>query len=297
MQEKLLNLDEIRIPVKHQRITTKDDDILRNSIATEGLKDPITVVKDNKSKKYILAEGTRRFNAVKYLLRGVPKIDRVIQAYVRYPDGMDAEALARLIRITANYHRQDFYPSQKAHYLKLLSKKFKVPLKEIAKACGVSLTTLDRWLAVSDCSQEIKMLIDNGVFPVTSIKLINTLKSEGQLRVVEKFRDRSKVSAKELEHFIRHIHRYSPDLVKKSLNTATKRPYKSRKRFSDFDSKLSLPEIEAKIREKDKEITFMRKEILRAKPLINAILKNGKLRLALPGNTLRDLELFKREDR
>jgi hypothetical protein len=70
--------------------------------------------------------------------------------------------------------------------------------------------------------------------------------------------------------------------------TSRRRDQRAYGRFSD----LGIAELEEKVNELEKEITFMRREIYRATPIIRAICKNGKLRLALPGDGLRKFESF-----
>ena len=285
MDSQHIKLNKIRIPRKHHRIR-QDDGSMVNSLSVEGLKDPIIVVSGKG--EYILADGYRRLKAARKLRW------ETIEASVREPGEFDPDAHASLLRLTVNHHRQGFYPSQRAHYLKILTKKYGVSINEIAEACGVSASAAKLWMAVNDCTDEIQMFIDDGKFPLDSSKLIKSLKPAGQMMVASKFRDRPRVSLGELKTFIKKIHQRHPEHIRlplKSNKPAPTRRKVERKaygRYTDF----SLPELESKIVELEKEITFMRREIIRAIPIIEAICKNGKLRLALPGNSLKKFESF-----
>ena len=289
MKELLIHISKIRVPNKHKRINNEGDEDLRRSIENSGMKDPITVVRSNKG--YILADGSRR-------LRFVRKSNKVIRAIVHENRDEDPEEYATSLRVIANYHRSDFYPSQRAHYLSILSKKFNVPLKEIAKDCGVTERTLYNWMSISDCGAEIRMMIDNGKFPVTASRLLATLKNDGQKHILDRFRDRQKVTYKELYYAVRTVHSKSPLLVRKPFSEMKRKVPKNRAnrpRRSTLKG-MSLVDVEARIQEKEREITFMNRETIRAKELIMSILKIKKLRALLPSRTLYRFEVFTREE-
>lgn len=288
MIEMEIPISKIKIPEKHKRLVF-DDTELKRSISTEGLKIPIAVVDDLKG-SYILADGYRRLQIITDLSQ-----DKVILAEVHSPKG-DPEKYAGCLRVIVNHHRQDFFPSQRAHYLKILANKFNLSASEIAKSCGISRKTLESWLSVSDCIQEIKMFIDSGKFPLNAVQLITTLKREGQVIIIDKFRDYKKVTAKELRSTIEGIHRYHPDFIAKSLKVGI-RTYSSKiHRSNVFGSNLNIVELEKKISDRTKEIDFMRREIIASKAIIRAILAEGKLRSMLLGDTLKKFDTFARED-
>lgn len=292
MRHKDVSLKSIRVPIKHRRID-RDDGTIFSSIKSEGLKVPVVVVQNGD--EYILADGSRRVAVARRL-----KWD-TIKAFVRkVPNGQDPEAYASFLRLTVNHHRQGFYPSQRAHYLTILCDKHNYPMEEIAKACGVTRNGLKSWMAVNDCSEEIKMFIDDGKFPVDAGRLIKSLKPSGQVMVANKFRDRPKVSMPELRQHIKVIHRRHPEAVKISMRKASKgravKPHTNERKAYGRFSNMSLSEMEDKISTYENEITFMMREILRAKPIIQRMCRNGKIRLALPGTTLKRFEDFLSED-
>ena len=119
-----IDVSLIKVSSSHMRLGRDDDHSLSLSIAKQGLKDPIIVVKDKKG--YVLADGYRRLKIMK------AKKNAKIKAVVKVvPDDYTAESYARLLRISSNYHRSGFFPSQRAHYLKILSKKYGVSMAEI----------------------------------------------------------------------------------------------------------------------------------------------------------------------
>lgn len=284
MIKKDIRVKSIHIPDTHKRLSTETGDI-KKSIAKEGLRDPIIVVKAKKG--YILADGFRRLQA--WTKASIPAI-------VRECRSGDAEELASSIRVIVNHHRQGFYPSQRAHYLKLLADKYDVPLKEIAEACGVSERTLkERWMAVSTCSQEIKMLIDNGHWPLDISRDLATLKPAAQTRLVGKFRDRVRVSLTELREEVRRIRRRHPHLVSKPFRPRRVQKAVRRPRASILKG-MDPSMIQKKISDREKEIEFMRREILHAKPIIKSILRRSRLRSELPSETLHQFEVFAKEE-
>lgn len=284
MDTQPISIKDIRIPKKHHRIK-QDDGSMIHSMSIEGLKEPVVVVTGKN--EFILADGYRRLKAAKKLRWPT------IEASVRKPDG-DPEEYASVLRLTINHHRQGFYPSQRAHYLQILTKKYNISINEIAQACGVTPSAAKNWLAVNDCSEEIKMFIDDGKFPIDSGRMINSLKPSGQAMVANKFRERPKVALAELQSFIRGIHNKYPEHIRIPLKTRTRTragsPYE-RSSYGRYRN-MSIAELETKIDDLDKELVFMRREIIRATPIIRAICKNGKIRLLLPGDSLRKFESF-----
>lgn len=289
MESKLVSIKSIRIPKKHRRINAQDDIMIYNSLKTEGQKEPVILIQGNK--EYILADGSRRVKAARKL-----KWKNIKATIHEVPEDMVPESYAAFIRVSVNHHRQGFYPSQRAHYLKILNKKYGVSIDEIAEACGVSTSSAKGWMAVNDCSEEIQMFIDDGKFPVDSGRYIRVLKPAGQMIVTNTFRDRPRVTLSELRKLITKIRHKHPEYIKvgaapaksKVRRKKDKREVKSYARFRN----LSLHELESKIESCDKEITFMKREIIRARPIIQQICSKGKLRLALPGDTLRKFDLF-----
>jgi len=293
MRIRNIDLASIRVPLKHRRIE-KDDGTITSSLETEGLKDPVIVVASDN--EYILADGSRRVQAARRL-----KWNK-IKASVRKPqNGMGPDAYASFLRLTINHHRQGFYPSQRAHYLKILNDKYGVPVKDIAKACGVKERAARIWMAVNDCSEEVQMFIDDGKFPVDAGGLLRSLKPQGQMLIVDKFRNRPKVAMNELKTAVSNIHRRHPHLIKVSLSkvTQSKKPRDHKKverKAYGRNVGMSIADLEQKILEYERDITFMRREILRSAPIIKKICKSGKIRLALPGDVLKRFDVFLSED-
>jgi ParB/RepB/Spo0J family partition protein len=285
---KNIDIGLVRIPRKHQRIDRNNATLL-SSIKSEGMKEAITVVPNGD--EYILADGGRRTQVAKKL--GFTKVKAIVRRPVA---NMKAEAYASFLRLTINHHRSDFYPSQRAHYLKILNKKYDVSVADIAKACGVTENSARGWMAVSDCNEEIQMFIDDGKFPVDSGRFLRTLKPRGQLVIAEKFRDRPKITFEELKKAVKKIHTRHPDMIKVSFDRIGRRKVKDHRReltkYGRNIRTLSIAEMEKQLADIEKEITFMRKEIFRATPFIRKLSNNGKLRLALPGDTMRNFDVF-----
>jgi len=292
MEEIEIPISKIKIPEKHKRLAVNNAE-LKRSIIAEGIKIPIVVVSDLKD-GYILADGYQRLLVLMELKReGILKSDTLL-VQVHTPQG-DPEKYAGCLRIIINHHRQDFFPSQRAHYLKILSNKFNLSIAEIATSCGISRQTLENWLSVSDCIQEIRMLIDAGKFPLNAVKLITTLKREGQVFILDKFRAYKKVTGSELRSAIEAIHHYHLEYVAHSLKIPVMRGPSTEHRSGVFGSNLSIVDLEKRISDREKEIEFMRREILRSKILIQSILTDAKLRAILPGDTLKKFDTFSKE--
>lgn len=290
MNSQMIKVSNIRVPVKHRRRPCEEDIVLERSLKSEGLKDPIIVVRDGPKNKFVLADGGRRLKIYR-------KDNSEILAIIHEPGDENPDLLAGTLRIISNHHRKGFYPSQRAHYLKILINKYSVPMEELATACGVTKTTLKSWMLVADCGQEIRMMIDNGKLPVTASRLLSSLTLDGQAKIVEKFRDRVKVGVKELDSAIRYIHRSNPRLVRRPLSQVVRRSKRTASRVSSKHLKnMDIDEAHKKIADREREIGFMRREILAAKPIIEEMCKRASIRRALPSATLREFDVFIKEE-
>ena len=162
---------------------------------------------------------------------------------------------------------------------------------------GISRQTLNAWMAVDDCANEIRMWIDDRKFPIDAAKLMRTLKKEGQKLIVDKYRHKDKVFLPELRASVENIHKRYPQFKLKSLYAPAKRSTKgmgSAKRT--WIRSLSIPDLEEKIQYYEEEIKRKKEEINAAIPIIAKILGNRKLKLALPSDTMMYLDTFAKEE-
>lgn len=285
MTQKKVNIDNIRIPRKHRR-GGRPDRALYDSVRNGGVKFPILVVQGEG--EYILADGGERIRILKSLGK------KMVEAVVHTTTESDRLSFARLIRVISNHHRKGFYPSQRAHYMRIHMRKYNITPEQMAKALGRNVKTINSWLSVADCSEEIQMLINNGRWPIRAGLWLSSLSSEGQAELLAELRDRERVSVEELRTRIRGIQEEEPETVRKPTVSVARRPYKKRRTTvrADYIKNMSLPDILGKIEEVKKETEFMRREIIAARKPIESILSNKKLVRKIPNDALQKFRLF-----
>jgi ParB/RepB/Spo0J family partition protein len=292
MLQKEVRIDQIHVPGKHRRRGPVSQ-ALKASITDVGMKFPVILVREieggyGRKTGYILADGGERIRVVKNL--GLKKILAVIHT----PETRDRTGYARTVRVVTNHHRQNFYPSQRARYMQIHMKRYNISTPEMAKLMGKDPTTIANWLRVSDCSEEIQMLINNGRWPIRAAQLVTVLAQPDQMQLLQALQHREKVNLRDVQTEVNRMVREGAELTRPAMQSVGARPLHGRRRTQRIDHfrELSMPEISRKTRDAEHDIRFMQNEILSAEPVIKKIMKRKKLRDLIPTEFLRKFELF-----
>lgn len=157
-QQSVQQVAELRItdvePNPNQvRKQFRDIDDLAASIDRSGLQQPIIVADKNKSGKYIIINGERRWRA------SVQSGQRTIRAIVR--DNPD-EQLRVMLELTENIQRDNLSAGEIAGALAKL-RALGCSNDEIANKLGKSLTYVSRHLKLSKAPEEVAGLEQNGI--------------------------------------------------------------------------------------------------------------------------------------
>jgi len=163
-QARLIPLDQIEISphnVRHTQVE-KGLDELANSIREYGVLQPVIVYRPQKSGKYQLLVGQRR-----YLASGKAG-ETDIPALVLGPQD---ETRAAIISLSENIHRLDLdYVDKMAIATKLVEAL--ESRRKVANALGVSLSTVYNWLGYAAVPPGVKSLVDEGrLGAVTAIRI------------------------------------------------------------------------------------------------------------------------------
>ncbi len=296
--KKRVGVGDISVPRSYKRGVALEDDYLSASIQNEGLKDPIYVLENDK--KLILVDGLRRLRCCKKI--GMKTVPALVEKYRSSGDFPTPLSYAVFLRLTIDTKRQDLLPSQRAYYINLLTRKYGIPLAEISGAYGCSESALRGLLSVADCSEEIRMLIDNKTFPVTAGKQLSTLSKKGQLSIVHYFYGRNKVTNNEIKLWLDRLDPIrDAELLKNPNRSAVAKTRRRRERVSNTYTSpraigRSITDTEVHVREVRRELTNMKEMIRYSRPIIECILKDEYLRTNLPGRVISEFRKFADEE-
>ncbi len=130
---------------------------LKQSIAQQGLINPITVKKLPNDQGYVAIAGDRRLLAVKSL--GMEYIDAVV--LVNPTELQEAQ-----ITMTENWHREDIRPIEKASGLNRIIRLSGLSANEAAQEMGISPAQAAKLLACLTLPYPLQQALDEGVFGV-----------------------------------------------------------------------------------------------------------------------------------
>ena len=140
---------------------------LSNSIASQGIVQPI-VVRNSGNEKYEIIAGERRWRAAQMAgLQQVPVITCDIS---------DESALA--FGLIENIQRQDLNPLEEAFVLKWLIEEFKMTHEQVAKSVGRSRATVSNMLRLLNLSQPVQVQLVSKQLDVGHAKLLLVFSTE-----------------------------------------------------------------------------------------------------------------------
>jgi len=149
--------------------SAKDVKPLADSIAAEGIQNPIKCYK-NANGEYVLQSGFRRMAAVKLInSNGKEKIERVpVILEERYANEADRD----VHQLLENAHREDATPIEKAKAYQRLITVHGIEVDEVARRLGETPETIKRYLAVLQAAQPIRKAMEKGEIGLTAASQI-----------------------------------------------------------------------------------------------------------------------------
>lgn len=163
---------------------------LSESIAQQGMLQPI-VVRKNKDNKYIIIAGERRWRAATKLgLRKIPAIEK----------NFDEESVA-LAALIENLQREDLNPIEEARALQNLSQSFNMNHEQIANKVGRSRTAVTNTLRLLTLSPNVQAMLVDQTLSAGHAKVLLTLSSEEQEKLAKVITDQ-KLTVREAEKLV-----------------------------------------------------------------------------------------------
>ncbi len=172
-----------------------DEDRLRelaDSIAAQGVVQPVVVRPAREPGRYELIAGERRWRAAQ--LAGLDTIPAVI----REVDDQSAMAMA----LIENIQRDDLNPLEEAQALHRLLDEFGLTHQQIAQAVGKSRTTVTNLLRLLDLNADVKALVENGALEMGHARALLALEGPLQSQAAEEVA-RKGLSVRETEALVR----------------------------------------------------------------------------------------------
>lgn len=176
---KQIAIDQI-LPSKHQPRTSFDEekiDSLAQSIKSQGIIQPLVVIKDKKKNLYQIIAGERRWRAAKKAgLKKVPVLIRVLE-----------KEEASLIALVENIQREDLNPIERAKALEQLSEHYGLKQQDLAEKLGFSRTYLSNTLRLLKLCPSAQKALKEEKISEGHAKILcsfNGIKQEKLLRAV-----------------------------------------------------------------------------------------------------------------
>jgi len=224
MELKYLNLEDIHLEPEFERRrrpvgeSPASDEFLMGSLAEVGMVEPLLV--KEASGKYLLTDGYRRYRKLVDLHR-INKLHEStnLSAVPCLVFGAE-EVSASEIRV-GSFERQNLSPSQEAHFYRLLSSKYGVSRRELARMMGISQMSIGNYLVVAECVPQVQKAIDRRTFPISAGKLFAPLTPDGQRQLFKRVEGLERVRRQDLIN------------AQKALSdSAFKRPFRERMKIS-----------------------------------------------------------------
>ncbi|MBA3749586.1 MAG: ParB/RepB/Spo0J family partition protein [Nitrosopumilus sp.] len=155
MKIKNIPIDLVDIAAENVRqdiIFGKDqsDNLMKEHLSKFDLLQPLVVRFDNKTKRYKLLIGRRRFLALRN------KGDKEIPVVVTKLEGAEAEAAS----LFENLIRKDLTPLEKAKMVKKLADSTKSGITGISQKYGLPKSTISEWLSILTLPEQLQVKIE-----------------------------------------------------------------------------------------------------------------------------------------
>ncbi|WP_446809383.1 ParB/RepB/Spo0J family partition protein [Methylomonas sp. 2BW1-5-20] len=176
---------------------------LSDSIAAQGIIQPIIVRKIN-SEKYEIIAGERRWRAAQLAeLQDVP---------VLIKDLDDRSVMA--IALIENIQREDLNALEEAEALHRLQDEFELTHQQIATAVGKSRTTVTNLLRLLELAGEVKGMLGKGLLEMGHARALLGLDEAKQVEIANKAVKQG-LTVRAVEKLVREQHEEKPAVVKK----------------------------------------------------------------------------------
>ncbi|QSB01324.1 ParB/RepB/Spo0J family partition protein [Methylomonas sp. EFPC1] len=176
---------------------------LSDSIAAQGIIQPIIVRKID-SEKYEIIAGERRWRAAQLAeLRDVP---------VLVKDLDDRSVMA--IALIENIQREDLNALEEAEALHRLQDEFELTHQQIATAVGKSRTTITNLLRLLELASEVKGMLGKGLLEMGHARALLGLDEAKQVEIANKAVKQG-LTVRAVEKLVREQHEDKPAVVKK----------------------------------------------------------------------------------
>ncbi len=209
-----------------------DEDRLRelaDSIAAQGVVQPVVVRPAAEAGHYELIAGERRWRAAQ--LAGLAEIPAVI----REVDDQSAMAMG----LIENIQRDDLNPLEEAQALHRLLEEFELTHQQIAQAVGKSRTTVTNLMRLLELNPDVKEFVEQGQLEMgharALLALEGDLQSEAAARVVRKG-----LSVRETEALVRRYKEQGGAVEKKKAPPPELDP-DVRRLLRDLTDRLGAP--------------------------------------------------------
>ncbi len=209
-----------------------DEDSLRelaDSIAAQGVVQPVVVRPAREPGRYELIAGERRWRAAQ--LAGLAEIPAVI----REVDDQAAMAMG----LIENIQRDDLNPLEEAQALHRLLEEFELTHQQIAQAVGKSRTTVTNLMRLLELNADVKRLVERGELEMGHARALLALDGELQSRAAERVVKKG-LSVRETEALVRRYKEQDGEPRKKSAPAAEPDP-DVRRLLQDLSDRLGAP--------------------------------------------------------
>ena len=167
---------------------------LADSIASQGLVQPIVVRPSAQQNRYEIIAGERRWRAAQ--MAGLSEVPVVI----RDVEDRDAMALA----LIENIQRDDLNPLEEANALHRLLHEFELTHQQVAQAVGRSRTTVTNLIRLLDLHLEVKELLEQGALEMGHARALLSLDSHRQADAAKQVAAKG-LSVRETEALVRRL--------------------------------------------------------------------------------------------
>jgi ParB family transcriptional regulator, chromosome partitioning protein len=198
---------------------------LADSIAAQGVVQPIVVRPIEKPGRYEIIAGERRWRAAQQA--GLDQIPVVVR------DVPDQTAMA--IGLIENIQRDDLNPLEEAAALHRLLSEFELTHQQIAQAVGKSRTTVTNLLRLLDLNADVKEYIDQRKLEMGHARTLLGLKDQAQSDAARQVVNLG-LSVRETEKLVRRLLGESKDPV--ATKSAPKEDPNVRRLQDDLSDKL-----------------------------------------------------------
>ncbi len=174
-----------------------DEDKLRelaDSIAAQGVVQPVVVRPAREPGRYELIAGERRWRAAQ--LAGLTEIPAVI----REVDDQAAMAMA----LIENIQRDDLNPLEEAQALHRLLEEFELTHQQIAQAVGKSRTTVTNLMRLLELNLDVKVYVEQGQLEMGHARALLALEGDLQSQAAETVVKKG-LSVRETEALVRRL--------------------------------------------------------------------------------------------